>query len=52
MNHFDKIDIRVFDRFIDKFADRYIKLNNGQRFLVALMLNCYNKQNQSDAIST
>lgn len=25
MNHFDKIDIRVFDRFIDKFADRYIK---------------------------
>lgn len=50
MNHFDKIDIRVFDRFIDKFAD--VILNNGQRFLVALMLNCYNKQNQSDAIST
>ena len=25
MNHFDKIDIRVFDRFIEKFADRYIK---------------------------
>lgn len=25
MNHFDKIDIRVFDKFIDKFAERYIK---------------------------
>ncbi len=50
MNHFDKIDIRVFDRFIDKFADRYIKQRS--EVLVALMLNCYNKQNQSDAIST
>ncbi len=25
MNHFDKLDIRIFDRFIDKFADRYIR---------------------------
>lgn len=25
VNHFDKIDIRVFDRFIEKFADRYIR---------------------------
>ena len=25
MNHFDKIDVRVFDKFIEKFAARYIK---------------------------
>ncbi len=25
MHHFDKFDIRVYDRFIEKFADRYIK---------------------------
>ena len=25
MNHFDKFDIRVFEKFIEKFADRYIK---------------------------
>ena len=24
MNHFEKFDIRVFDRFIEKFAERYI----------------------------
>ena len=25
MNHFDKIDVRVFDKFIEKFAARYIE---------------------------
>ena len=25
MHHFDKFDIRVYDKFIEKFADRYIK---------------------------
>ena len=25
MHHFEKFDIRVFDKFIDKFADRYIR---------------------------
>ena len=32
MNHFDKIDIRVFDRFIDKFAGRCVVIHDAPSF--------------------
>ena len=47
MNHFDKIDIRVFDKFIEKFAARYIeqrtKMNSAitnESITLAKSLDC------------
>lgn len=47
MNHFDKIDVRVFDKFIDKFAARYVELRtefcgnlNEEGLLQAKSIDC------------
>lgn len=47
MNHFDKIDVRVFDKFIEKFAARYIEQRtkmssaiNHESLTLAKSLDC------------